>query len=169
MSKFCKAYNKLMDLEGGYLKDMDGETYCGVVRRFHPHLKLWDFVDREKPLRNGEFLNNRRVRTLLMLFYLQNYWDDRFELIDCQKTVTFIFSQYVNMGVKAILMAQEVAGVKQDGIIGEITAAAINNDCSFLNRLKKRNISYYEAVVLNQPEKRIYLQGWKNRVDALLA
>lgn len=57
-------------------------------------------------------------------------------------------------------LAQRVVGVKQDGILGPISVAALNavDKTTFVDRYCDLRIAYFEA--LGQPK---FLRGWKNR------
>lgn len=168
MTKFLEAYKKVHELEGGYLKDSDGETYGGIARKFWNDSEIWGFVDKETPMKNNQRLKDKRAEAILVEFYLINFWNPYFEMINDQKTVTFIFSQFVNMGGKGLKLAQKAAGAKQDGLIGPLSVKAINEARNYLKELEYENIQYYNAIVMKNPSKIGNISGWYKRIDNLL-
>ncbi len=61
---------------------------------------------------------------------------------------------------------QKLVGVKEDGIIGNISLEAINKanpDLLFYQLFNARQ-NYYEDIVKNRPANKKYLLGWYNRL-----
>lgn len=70
---------------------------------------------------------------------------------------------------KAIRKVQRLLGVTVDGIVGRQTLAAINNadQRDLFNRIKAARLAFVEAVAKNEPQKKKFLRGWKNRINDL--
>lgn len=99
--------------------------------------------------------------------YKRDYWDKikGDDIID-QKVAELLFDSSVNVGIKqAVLLAQRVANVEDDGIIGKNTIAALNalNAPDFMNAFAVRKIAYYVDIVKRKPSQKIYLLGWIDR------
>ena len=109
------------------------------------------------------------MRDDVICFYKDEYWL-KYKLYKLRTNLKakelFIFG--VNAGMpNAIKLAQDIVGVKVDGIIGNKTIKAINefdNDL-FSEKFDLCEIAYYENIVKKDPDKKIYLQGWKNRAN----
>lgn len=69
----------------------------------------------------------------------------------------------------AVQAAQGVLGVRQDGIVGPKTLAAINSrsPLPLWASLKQRRLLYYQRIVELNPSQRKFLRGWTNRVNDL--
>lgn len=70
-------------------------------------------------------------------------------------------------GVKTPAKAiQRLVGVKDDGVIGNVTLAAINksNPRLLFYRLFNARQNYYEEIVRRAPIKKKFLLGWCNRL-----
>lgn len=170
MADFQPAYQKLRNLEGYFLRDKDGETYAGILRRYWPEWRGWFFIDQYPNLTNGQKCPNDRIENLIEVFYLDEFWNRQpFEQINDQQTATAIFCQYVNSGSEAIIVAQRAAGVTDDGIMGNITLTAINaaNPQTYLAAFKDEYIKFYNDVAINEPQKKNDLKGWLNRINQL--
>lgn len=170
MSNYCKAFDKLRAMEGGYTIDLGGETYMGISRRYHPDSRIWWFVDKEKPLKQGAMLKNKRAENVIFAFYFVEFWQE-LNLGDIinDKVATAILCQAVNTYDEAIEIAQKVVGVEQDGVIGPITLEAINkmDADEFLEQYRSAFLSYYHDVVTNNPSQKKFLNGWENRITAV--
>ena len=77
-----------------------------------------------------------------------------------------IFDFGVNAGKRrAIRTAQNIVGVKADGICGRITTRAINEYNNFVEDYKNVRIQYYKSIAERDPQNKTFLKGWLNRVD----
>lgn len=72
-------------------------------------------------------------------------------------------------GVKtAIRKIQRCLGVMDDGIVGPVTLAAINqNDKFVFNQIKYMRSCHFESIVMNQPKKKKFLKGWLRRLNSI--
>lgn len=111
---FDTAFNRLIGHEGGYsnhASDSGGETNWGISKRSYPN------VDIKNLTRNG-------ARAI----YAADFWH-RGSMDKLPPGLVFqVFDAAVNHGIEtAIRMLQRAAGVADDGHIGPITLAAVNN------------------------------------------
>lgn len=166
------AYNKLMLLEGYYLKDVDGRTYCGITEKNYPDCPIWPLVDKEEPLSRNQKLKNPSADSIVQVFYYQNYWQGRlFGNINDQNVCNFIFCQYVNGGYHAIMIAQQATDTKLrvDGVFGSKTLIATNETDAptMINRMKELWTMRYKSIANNNPSKANDLSGWLDRINIL--
>lgn len=171
MSEFKAAYEVVMANEGGYVNvstDKGGETYAGVSRRWHPNWQGWPIVDKNKPLKRGQHINDVVLSGMVKAFYKLEFWDKmQGDYITSQRVATFIFDWLVTSWDEAVKALQKVAGVAQDGRVGNLTVAAINarttdaqDEDAVMDKLKALRIAYYKS--LKDP---INEAGWINRVN----
>jgi len=78
-----------------------------------------------------------------------------------------IFDYAVNVGTsRAVKTAQRLAGVKVDGVIGEITIKAINDMGDiFFQRYTQARKEYYKYLADRKPILKKFLIGWINRIE----
>lgn len=78
---------------------------------------------------------------------------------ECQ---AMIFDIAFNTGVKrAIILAQRALNIKDDGVLGKQTKAALEG----LNKadLYQERGKFYNAIVAGNPSQKKFLKGWLNR------
>lgn len=167
---FEKAFSATMAREGGYVLhevagDTGGMTYAGIARNKNPDWPGWKHIDR------GDVPPTEMVRK----FYLTGYWvpirgdELRYDI------AASIFDFAVNSSapgrpVTAVKLAQQVAGVEPDGVIGPKSVAALNAipaelfEAQFFVQKMRR---YAEIVAGNRAQGK-FLFGWLNRSLAAL-
>lgn len=76
--------------------------------------------------------------------------------------------RWVN-GTQAIRDAQNVLSMRQDGIVGPKTLAALNgaDSRSIFLRLKGAREGSYRRIVSRDPKKGKFLKGWLNRTESI--
>lgn len=69
--------------------------------------------------------------------------------------------------VTAIKQVQRILGVTADGVVGEVTLGAINRaePRELFERIKAERIAFVEAIVKRTPSQKVFLKGWKNRIN----
>lgn len=162
MANFEIAFEKTLLAEGGYqhtfvANDKGGETYAGISRRANQDWAGWKFLD------NGSTPPTDMVREI----YCINYWNRiGGNQITDQSVAETIYDFAVNAGVAtAAKLAQTVAGVTPDGVIGPKSISAINstypaffNLAYFVAKIKR-----YESIVSKDRSQGKFLLGWTRR------
>ena len=158
-------------------KTETGYTFMGIYQKAHPNLVMWKQIDetvkRHKKFSDAsvELYSNKILLEKVKMFYKKNFWDRmRLDEIVDQHKANEMFVFGVNAGCsRAVRLAQLVVGTVADGLIGPKTIAAINlyDVNEFDREFDEEEIKYYEAIVRNNPEKKIFLNGWKNRAKAV--
>lgn len=161
--KFKQCLKHILDFEGGNVDDPDdlgGRTGQGILQREYTQwLKengkkdrdVWDMSDADRDA-----------------IYLAKYWDVT-KLDDFPLPIAFLmFDTSVLNGVNyARKLAQRVVGVRQDGIIGPISRAALNavDKTTFINRFQELRREYLKT-------RKTYWKhgdGWNNRMTKVEA
>lgn len=143
--------------DGGYVNDpvdAGGETKYGISKRAFPN------VDIKSLTMDGA-----------VKIYHDHYWKPAFCDEWAGPVALITFDSAVQHGAKsAIKMLQECAGVKDDGIIGNQTRAAVHSsDVEYLTaRYVLRRSRYYARIIKNKPEQVRFIEGWHNRLVHLL-
>ena len=151
---FNQVIEVILKHEGGYAhnpNDPGGETNYGISKRSYPELNIRELTrDHAKEI------------------YKQDYWQPlRLFMIDNANVCLEIFDFAVNAGVsRSVKTAQKLAGTEDDGILGGITAKAINEyEGDFVKTFKHARIIFYESLAKNNSKLNIFLKGWINRVN----
>jgi lysozyme family protein len=149
---FRKAVSVILQHEGGYVNDPDdpgGETNYGISKRSFPKLDIKSLT-----------------KDLAEMIYYKYFWaPSNFHLLEDELLVLHVFDHGVNCGRKrAIKMLQSLVSVKRDGIIGPLTAKAVNNAINIQSRFLMCRIQYYTGLCAKNPKLYKFLNGWKERV-----
>lgn len=97
-------------------------------------------------------------------------WDAcKADQINNQSVANLLVDFAYNSGAsRAIRKIQALVGTKADGIMGNITLAAINSykqgQWALFDKLKVSRIAFLNAIVNNDPKQSVNLHGWLRRV-----
>lgn len=169
-----KALDKIIENEGGYQNDKDDTgnvvkedgtvigTNFGITPKAYANYYGKDVNDVTE--QEMKFLTEGQARRI----YRQEYYiKPKLNLLPPNLREN-VFDMYVNAGPSAIKILQEKAGLpkeQQDGFIGPITIAAIENSNISNNDYVDARIDFYEMLAKLNPKKKKYLRGWKNRAN----
>lgn len=184
MADFNNAFKILMRLEFSFPENALHKnptekewTFMGIYQKAHPSWKGWDEIlaalayggDIKKISRM--LFDSEDLQDEVWKFYKQNYWDRmRLGEVASQLKANEIFIFGVNVGTKpAIKAAQRIAGVVDDGIMGEISLAAINkvDEEKFDKEFDRAELEYYNMLIKQNPKLRVYANGWRRRAEAV--
>ena len=163
MSDYKKAVGKLLQAEGGYVKDpldRGGETFKGISRRYFPKWEGWPIVD------TNHF--DPRLDEMVEQFYKQYFWDIlQLDTVHSDFVATMLLLSSVNIGTRAtIKKVQRILKVPVDGIIGVVTLSHLNrcDEETFVYQFLLELIDLYAHIVRKDKTQRRFLGGWVNRV-----
>lgn len=144
-----------IDLEGGYINnpnDAGGETNFGISKRQYPAIDIANLT-KEKAAE----------------IYFTDYWKScGSERILSTRLKAKLFDTSVNVGVdKAVKILQRAVCVKDDGILGDITLAAMlrRDEYDVLLAMIKQQMIYYTKIVIHNPAQITFLLGWIYRAS----
>lgn len=132
---FNRAFEIVIGHEGGYVDnpaDPGGETKYGISHRSYPHEDIKGMtLDRAKDL------------------YYNDFWLplQAFDLPD--RIAILLFDMAVNMGkTRAVMVLQRAAGVKDDGLLGPVSRAAIKakDELELIAEVTVQRIMYYTSL-----------------------
>lgn len=164
MADFTPAFDTMIRNEGGYRLenvsgDRGGKTYAGIAYNYHPQWQGWTLLDTDP--------DSPQLPQLVSDFYRDNFWHAvQGDGLHDQQIAQSIFDFAVNAGVPtAARLAQQVAGVNADGIIGKQSLAALNAISAelFMPRYALAKIARYAAIVNKDASQSKFLLGWINR------
>lgn len=179
MIKKEDVISKTLDIEGGYaniVDDAGGETYCGISRKMNPDWVGWQLLDKHKPLKWNQKIQDSELERLVIEIYDAKYYQPiKADRIDSDMIRTHLYDMGVNAGTGAAVKLLQKAihkvygvTIATDGAIGNITLNYANNKTK-LNELVNEFINqrriYYQDLVKRKPTNQKFLKGWLNRVD----
>ena len=102
--------------------------------------------------------------------FINKYWNKWLgSMIENQSIANLLVDWYWTSGVYGIKFPQRILGVKDDGIVGPRTIAAINNypnQKELFQLLWNRRKKHFEAIARSNPSQKKFLKGWLNRLNA---
>ena len=71
--------------------------------------------------------------------------------------------------VTAIKRVQRILCVKDDGIVGEKTLAAINAIApkNLFDTIKFFRLQFVESIIKHNPSQKVFRNGWRNRINSI--
>lgn len=156
--------------EGGFVNDPDdlgGATNRGVCYRTY---KLY-CSRKKRPVPTIEDLKNVSDEEFTDILKSM-YWDAcRADKIESQSVANAIVDWAWNSGtVTASKEVQKVLGVTADGIIGNITLAAINSrsPLPLFGAIQEARKAYIDKICVSRPANRKFMKGWILRVSSMI-
>ncbi len=86
---------------------------------------------------------------------------------DCQSVDRRNFVDWnINSGISGIRTFQRLFGLKDDGIVGKNTLAALNGQDpeEIFARIYEARKNFYRKIVMRAPDQGVNLAGWFNRL-----
>lgn len=107
---------------------------------------------------------NQFTYILKKLFW--DRWDA--DSIKNQSVASILVDWLWASGIWGIKIPQGILGLKTDGIVGNVTIAAVNaqDHQIFFNKIKDARIAFVQNIVTNHPNQSEWLHGWENRINA---
>ncbi len=167
--RFERWFNMILSFEGIYgndPSDSGGETYCGICRKLFPSLRVWKSLDKlpykAKRAYKGSDVEMAEIKNI----YYDKFWDkvkgDGYDDVD----LAFQVADFaVNAGVlTSIKKLQYILGIKQDGIVGNVTLSHANSRKDITEKFKQIRRDYYKAISKKGNNIK-FLKGWLLRVE----
>lgn len=101
---------------------------------------------------------------------LKKYWDKwQGDKIENQSIANILVDWYWGSGKWGIVIPQRILGLKEDGIVGNITVntlnAAIKKDGQWLfDKIYAARVKFLNDIVKSRPKQKRFLKGWLNRL-----
>lgn len=179
MAVFELCFEKVLDLEGGYLLhevpgDRGGMTFAGISRTAWPGWPGWHDIDAG---RLGGDLSGR-----VQEFYKLHFWDRiQGDRIGFQGVAFVLYDFAVNAGTRAAVQTlQKIVNTSPDGVLGDKTFAALNGyvtdegaEKMFMAEYSLARVYRYKDICMRDARRGSdkirsnmkFLCGWINRVQ----
>ncbi len=184
---FVNSYNKLINLEGGYVNDetdKGGETYKGISRNNFPNWLGWKIIDHAKSSTHFKQLLKAdcNLEAHVQDFYHKEFWSKMKCDFVPDVIAVELFELSVNVGTpKATIILQtalnvlnnnekKYSDIRTDALFGKITLATLRTCLDTTSNKLLFNVinilqgCFYIELMLNNPIYEKYI-GWFNRVE----
>ena len=160
MASYTKIIKKILKWEGGYAGNIDGATCTmkGVTLATYRR-----FFGNEKNCKDLKEITQAEWDYI----FKKGFWDRwKADDIKNQSIAELLVDWCWTSGVWGIKFPQRVLGVKDDGIVGPKTLAAINDyedQEELFNKLWNRRKKHFQDIAKGGKAK--FLGGWLNRLN----
>ena len=99
------------------------------------------------------------------------FWDRwHADLINNQSIAEILVDWVWASGVWGIKIPQRILQIKEDGVVGNVTMAKVNeSDQEILfNKIKEARIQFVNNIVEKNPSQAIFLKGWLRRINSFV-
>ncbi|MDR2009972.1 MAG: peptidoglycan domain protein [Bacteroidales bacterium] len=170
MADVNKIVPFILRWEGGYVNDpvdRGGATNMGVT------IATWRSVGYDKDGDGDIDVDDLKLLTkedVVNRVLKPHYWDRwKADQIKSQSVANILVDWVWGSGVHGIKIPQRVLGVKEDGVVGPITLAALNSQDprAFFDKIKVEREAFFNRIVKNTPSQKRFIKGWLNRLNDL--
>lgn len=166
MAKFDLALQFTLKNEGGYVDnalDRGHATNYGVTTQ-----ALSDYLGRPATVDDVKNMSMAQV----MGIYQPKYWGQvQGDKLTYQSMATALFDMAVLQGPRqAVKLAQRIAKVVDDGVMGAKTVAALNamDPLAFVTALSLASARFFASIVIRDNLQEVFLDGWLVRAYRML-
>ena len=160
MAVYTKLIPIVLKWEGGYAGNIDGMTCTMKGVTLATYRK---YFGKNKNCKDLKAITNAEWD----LIFKEGFWDKwKADDIESQAIANLLVDWCWASGVYGIKLPQRVLGVKDDGIVGKKTIAAINDypdKKELFQKLWNRRKKHFQDIAKNGKEK--FLKGWLNRLN----
>lgn len=155
----------ILKWEGGFSNhpnDRGGATNKGITIATFRH-----FMGKDATVEQLKAITDNQWERI----FVQGYWSPfKADEIDNQSIANICVDWAWGSGtITAIKQVQRLLGVDDDGIVGRITLSAINNanPKKLFDKIKSARLSFVEAIVRRDPTQKVFIRGWRNRINSI--
>lgn len=152
----------ILKWEGGFSNhplDKGGPTNMGITfntfLKYHPGADIDDL----KEMTDEQWLH----------IFIDGYWAPwRANDIKNQSIANMVVDWAWASGTRtSIKQVQRILGVKEDGIVGRKTLAALNgySQHDLFKKIKWARYDFIESIVARDPSQAVFRKGWINRIN----
>lgn len=162
MADYKKLIPTVLKYEGGYAGNIDGKicTMKGVTLDIYRK-----YFGRQKTCKELRGISNAEWEYI----FKEGFWDRwKADEINNQSIANLLVDWCWTSGIYGIKYPQRILGVKDDGIVGDKTIAAINsypNKKELFDKLWNRRKKHFEDIAKTHNRAK-FLNGWLRRLSA---
>ena len=170
MADVTKLIPHILKFEGGFVDDPDdlgGQTNKGVTYQTYKLYRRRKGLP-EPTVEDLKNLSDEEFTDILKTLYWDVCLGDR---INSQSVANAIVDWAWNSGtVTAVKEVQRILGVEDDGIVGNITLAAINSysPLPLFGAIQTARKFYIERICISRPKNKKFYKGWMSRISSII-
>ena len=156
----------IMAREGGFVNnpaDRGGPTNHGITQdTLSAWLQRWATVQDVKDM---------TFKTASDIYQKMYYEEPGFSCIADFDLLALVVDSAVQHGNSTVIRwLQRACDVAQDGVLGPVTATAIESHGAawLYRRLLAIRIGYYFAIIAERPNQSVFAKGWSNRIKPFI-
>ena len=145
--------------------DLGGPTLAGVTLN-----TFQDWRQKQGKIRPSESDLAKMTYDEWLAILKSLFWDRcSADNIKSQPVANMFVDWVWHSGPLMIRKVQDIFSLKQDGVVGPKTLAALNGAPALevFNRIKYARERYYRNIVANRPGQAVNLKGWLNRLESI--
>lgn len=164
---YMKVVLKHEGLYSNHPSDPGGATNMGISLRF---LKVKGIDINHDGDINVKDIKDLTLEVATELYYKHFWLPMRLEYISNEALKLHLFDMGINAGTKtAVKILQNVLKINADGVIGNITAKAVEDfGDSIVTEYANARKKYYINIINKNPRLRVFKVGWFRRVDTTI-
>lgn len=165
MAEIGHIIPKILQWEGGYVWDPDdrgGATNKGITIDTYRTV-----FGKDKTIEDLKTLSIPEFTMVLKRYYWDRWKAD--EILN-QSVAEILVDWVWGSGKWGIIIPQGLLKVVDDGLVGRITIAALNNQdqSEFHEQVKKARYTFINGIIKNDPTQEKFHKGWNNRIGSYL-
>lgn len=145
--------------------DSGGATMCGIT------IATYKAYCRRKGYPVPTELRLRSISYETWLDVLKTFFWDKWQAdkINNQALANILVDWVWGSGTYGIKNPQKILRVKQDGIVGAKTLAALNaaDPATLFKQIHDARIAFVDGIVKRKPSQKKFIKGWKRRINAI--
>lgn len=180
MDKLDILIDRIIKREGEYVEDSGGPTKYGVTKAAYeeflvhkePETYSFDTVSHQVTVQDMKNLSIQDAKSFYNWYLVKNNSTDK---ISDPYILDILYDSFTNHGVsRSTKWVQAFVNTKQDGVLGPITAKAVQNltnhqTAQLYMHIFSERLTHYVFLTTSNPDKYLqYLKGWINRLKKFI-
>ena len=167
MANIDLYFPKLLRYEGGFVNDpLDngGATNKGVTIAVYKKMGYDNDQDGDIDVADLKLMTDIQGKAICKKLFWDKWQADK---IVSQSLAESLVEWIWGSGSCGIKIPQQLLGLKDDGVVGDKTLAAVNaqDPKVFHEQLRQRKLKFIDNIIKSNPSQKRFEKGWKRRIN----